>query len=259
VERVRPEQVQNLGGRRTMQYGGVSLPLIALHDVAAVDELVPSQQWVVIVFDCAGRTVGLLVAEPLDMIETTLTIDTQTLRQPGVAGSALLNGRTTLMLDIFELAGTVRKQWPESHPVEPPRLPAAGQGGTVLVAEDSDFFRGQIKRLIEAVGYKVLAAEDGQAAWEILDKHAKEVSVVTTDVDMPRLDGLGLTKRIRADSRFAHLPIIALSTLASDEEMARGLAVGVSQYQVKLDQDQLLDSIGKAVHGEELSHSQVSA
>ncbi len=86
VERVRMAQVERLGGRRTMQYGGVSLPLVALHDVAAVDELVETQQWVVVVFDCAGRTVGLLVAEPLDMIETRLDMDTVTLRQPGVAG-----------------------------------------------------------------------------------------------------------------------------------------------------------------------------
>ena len=105
VERVRAAQVENLGGRRTMQYGGVSLPLVALHDVAAVDELVETQQWVVVVFDCAGQTLGLLAAEPLDMVETRVVMDTVTLRQPGVAGSALLNGRTTLMLDIFELAG----------------------------------------------------------------------------------------------------------------------------------------------------------
>ncbi len=116
----------------------------------------------------------------------------------------------------------------------------------MLLAEDSDFFRGQIKRLIEAVGYKVLAAEDGQAAWELLDHHAGEISVVTTDVDMPRLDGLGLTKRIRADPRFSGLPVIALSTLAAEEEMACGLAIGVSEYQVKLDQSQLLESIRKA-------------
>ena len=249
VERVRPEQVQNLGGRRTMQYGGVSLPLVALHDVASVDELLPTQQWVVVVFDCAGRTIGLLVAEPLDMIETRLALDTVTLRQPGVAGSALLNGRTTLMLDIFELADTVRRQWPESKALEAVPLLSSGHGGTVLIAEDSDFFRGQIRRLVEAVGYKVLEAEDGQAAWEMLDRHAKEISVVTTDVEMPRLDGLGLTKRIRADSRFARLPIIALTSLASEEDMARGLAMGVSEYQVKLDQNQLLESIGKAVNG----------
>jgi len=259
VERVRTGQVEHLGGRRTMQYGGVSLPLVALHDVAAVDELVETQQWVVVVFDCAGRTVGLLVAEPLDMIETRLEMDTVTLRQPGVAGSALLNGVTTLMLDIFELADTVRRQWPESDAAQPIVSTRPGEKGTVLVAEDSDFFRGQIKRLIEAVGYKVLAAEDGQAAWELLDNHAGEISVVTTDVDMPRLDGLGLTKRIRADARFAGLPVIALSTLAAEEEMARGLAIGVSEYQVKLDQNQLLESIRKAVGGAGLRQPPVAA
>lgn len=220
--------------------------------MAAVDELVESQQWVVVVFDCAGRTVGLLVAEPLDMIETRLEMDLTTLRQPGVAGSALLNGQTTLMLDIFELADTVRRRWPEGGAADTTPAVIHGDNATVLVAEDSDFFRGQIKRIIEAVGYKVIAAEDGQAAWEMLDHHADEISVVTTDVDMPRLDGLGLTKRIRADARFASLPVIALSTLAGEEEMARGLALGVSEYQVKLDQNQLLESIRKAVGGAEL-------
>ena len=260
VERVRAAQVENLGGRRTMQYGGVSLPLVALHDVAAVDELVETQQWVVVVFDCAGQTLGLLAAEPLDMLETRVVMDTQTLRQPGVAGSALLNGRTTLMLDIFELAGKFRRPGPEkSVAAAPPSLEVSAPSVTILVAEDSDFFRGQIQRLIEAVGYKVLTADDGQSAWEMLDSHAGEISLVTTDIEMPRLDGLGLTKRIRADSRFDHLPIIALSTLASEEEMAHGISLGLSDYQVKLDQDQLLESIGKALSGTELRKAPVTA
>jgi two-component system chemotaxis sensor kinase CheA len=249
VERVRAAQVENLGGRRTMQYGGVSLPLVALHDVAAVDELVETQQWVVVVFDCAGQTLGLLAAEPLNMLETRVVMDTETLRQPGVAGSALLNGRTTLMLDIFELAGKFRRAEPEPDGTAAARVEVSTHGATILVAEDSDFFRGQIQRLIEGVGYKVLTADDGQSAWEMLDSHAGEISLVTTDIEMPRLNGLGLTKRIRADARFSELPIIALSTLASEEEMAHGLAVGLNEYQVKLDQDQLLESIGKALSG----------
>jgi len=259
VASVHREQVQSLGGRRTMQYGGVSLPLVALHDVAAVDELTESQQLVVVVFDCAGRSVGLLVAEPLDMVEAHLALDTVTLRQPGVAGSALLNGETTLMLDIFELTETVRRRWPEPNQPDAPPPPVPPDGATVLVVEDSEFFRGQIKRLIEAVGYKVLAAEDGQSGWELLDLHGSEISVVTTDIEMPRLDGLGLTKRIRADSRFARLPIIALSSLAGEEEMSRGLAIGVSEYQVKLDQNQLLESIAKAINGKDLKQQPVAA
>jgi two-component system, chemotaxis family, sensor kinase CheA len=251
---VRPVQVECLGGRRTMQYGGASLPLIALHDMASVGELAESQQWVVVVFDCAGQTCGLLVAEPLDMIETRLEVDSVTLRQPGIAGSAILNGVTTLMLDIFELSGAAH---PHRAAVSSQAASNAGPGrsGTVLVAEDSDFFRGQIQRLIEGVGYRVLAAPDGQAAWELLNSNADEVSVVTTDIEMPRLDGLGLTKRIRADARFAGLPVIALSTLAGEEEMAQGLAVGISEYQVKLDKNQLLESIGRAVEGGAALHT----
>ena len=176
VERVRAAQVENLGGRRTMQYGGVSLPLVTLRDVAAVDELSEAQQWVVVVFDCAGQTLGLLAAEPLDMIETRVVMDTRTLRQPGVAGSALLNGRTTLMLDIFELAGRFRRL-DDAEPQTQPRSRGARSeyrnSATMLVAEDSDFFRGQIQRLIEGVGYKVLTADDGQSAWEMLDSHAE--------------------------------------------------------------------------------------
>jgi two-component system chemotaxis sensor kinase CheA len=165
------------------------------------------------------------------------------------------------MVDIFELADTVRGRWPETKAAARAQavLPQSEGAATILVAEDSDFFRGQIKRIIEAVGYKVLAAEDGQSAWELLDSHASEISLVTTDVEMPRLDGLGLTKRIRADARFAHLPVIALSTLAGEEEMARGLAMGVSEYQVKLDQSQLLESIRKAVGGVDLKQSPVAA
>ncbi|MGA2714044.1 MAG: hybrid sensor histidine kinase/response regulator [Bryobacteraceae bacterium] len=259
VERVRPAQVEYLGGRRTMQYGGASLPLVTLHDVASVGDLAETQQWVVIVFERAGSPVGLVVAEPLDMVETQLALDTVTLRQPGIAGSAIINSRATLMLDIFELAETVRRRWPEREVTESSPLHLPGKGTTVLVADDSDFFRGQIKRLIEAVGYKVMTAADGEAAWEMLDGHANEISVVTTDVEMPRLDGLGLTKRIRGDARFVRLPVIALSSLAGEDEMARGLAMGVSEYQVKLDQDQLLESIRKAVNGISLNQSPVTA
>jgi two-component system chemotaxis sensor kinase CheA len=63
---------------------------------------------------------------------------------------------------------------------------------------------------------------------------------------MPRLDGLALTQRIRADGRFRELRVIALSSLAGEEEIARGMAAGVDEYQIKLNKDQLTESIRKA-------------
>lgn len=268
VERIEPKQVEYLGGRRTMQYGNSSLPLVSLCDSAQVAPLSESQQWVVIVFERAGRPMGLLAAEPLDMIETSIELDAITLRQPGVAGSAILNSRTTLMLDIFELAATVQNPEKGQNPERDLLGLAQAQSGhsvgatgqqalvlpdtpaTVLLAEDSDFFRGQIRRMMENVGYKVLAAPDGQAAWELLDTHAGKVAVVATDLEMPRLDGFGLTRRIRADARFSKLPIIALSSLAGEEEIARAMATGVSEYQVKLDQDEFLAGLERALLGQ---------
>ena len=246
IERVKPEQVQDLGGRRTMQYQGSILPLVTLSDIAAVGPLAETQHWVVVVFELGGAPIGLLAAEPLDMVEAVLKIDETTLRQPGIAGSVILKGQTTLVVNIHELAERVRPEMAAAVCVG--ALPAAGQGKPmVLVAEDSEFFRGQIRRLVEAVGCQVLAAEDGQEAWELLDRHAGEVAAVATDIEMPRLDGLSLTRQIRADGRFDELPVIALSSLAGDEEIARGLAAGVNEYQVKLDPDEFVQSIRKAV------------
>jgi two-component system chemotaxis sensor kinase CheA len=248
IERVRPEQVENLAGRRTMQYQGASIPLVTLRDTAAVGELSEAQRWVVVIFEIGGSPVGLLAAEPLDMVEAVLKIDQVTLRQPGLAGSAILQGRTTLILNIFELAGNVRPEWGAAASRAAIHGPEA-TCSTVLVAEDSEFFRGQIRRLIEAVGYRVLDAEDGQAAWELLDRHAGEIALVATDVEMPRMDGLALTRQIRADGRFDELPVIALSALAGEEEVARGMAAGVSEYQVKLDPEEFVQSVRRAVGG----------
>jgi len=143
IERVQTAQIQYLGGRRIMQYRGASLPVVTLHDAAAVGELTADQRWVVIVFESLGRPLGLLAAEPLDMVETMLNIDTVTLRQSGIAGSAVLKDRTILVLDIFELAGIARPEWAQQV------APAATVEN---LADDSDFFRGQIQRLAEAAG-----------------------------------------------------------------------------------------------------------
>ncbi|MEO8658917.1 MAG: chemotaxis protein CheW [Bryobacteraceae bacterium] len=252
IESVEQNQIEYLGGRRTFQYRGASLPLVSLHDIASVGQLDDSQDWKVIIVERNGGSFGLLAAGPLDMIETALSMDAVTLRQTGVAGSAILNGNATLILEIVELAETALGR--QEPPPKPAVVPEPG-GETVarqpmiLVAEDSEFFRKQITKLIEAVGYRVLPVEDGQAAWEALNNNSMDVSVVVTDLEMPRLDGLALTRQIRADKRFAGLPIIALSALAGEEEIERGLAMGVTEYQVKLDQDQLLDGIRRALQG----------
>jgi two-component system chemotaxis sensor kinase CheA len=113
----------------------------------------------------------------------------------------------------------------------------------VLLAEDSDFFRSQVKRYLSDDGYTVLDAADGELAWQLLQANAGKVDAVVTDIEMPNLTGLGLTQRIRADGRFARLPVIGLTSLAGEDDIAKGKAAGIDDYQVKLDRDRLTASL----------------
>lgn len=260
IERIRRDQVESQGRRRTMQYRGASLPLVTLADTAQVEQISAEQELVVIVSQVKNREVGLLAAMPVDVIERRVQIDTSTHRQPGILGSTIVDRTTVLITDIYELVAAVYPDWaaaevatPRTQPVSPipaPVIEAVQDTGsveiiTLLLAEDSDFFRNQVKRYLEEAGYRVLAAPDGQAAWELLLEHVDAVRLVVTDIEMPRLTGLGLAQNIRADQRTASLPVIAVSSLAGDEDRERGILAGVTEYQVKLDQDALLEAVAR--------------
>jgi two-component system chemotaxis sensor kinase CheA len=239
IEQISQEQVETIGGRRTMQYQDGLLPLVTLSDAAQVDPIGDEMKLAVMIANIRGHEVGLLGAMPVDVFETTKRIDQTTHRQTGVAGSTIVRGRTALIVDLCELVDAKWPEWAAEQSVAQPAI-AGAPGITVLLAEDSDFFRMQVRRFLKEDGYTVLDAPDGEAAWDLLLQNLESVRAVVTDVEMPRLDGLGFTKRIRADKRTAGLPVIALTSLVGEEDVVRGKAAGVSDYQTKLDRDELL-------------------
>lgn len=240
IEKVEGAHIEQVGGKRVMQYRGGSLPLFCIDEVAQVKPLADHDSHLVIVFSLAGRELGLLATGPVDAVEMAIEVDGETLRQPGIMGSAIIGGHTTLMVDVYELVQTLNPDWfAESEAMREPE----GTDTAILYAEDSAFFRSQVKRFIEEEGYRVIEAKDGVVAWELLQEHAAEVALVATDIEMPNMDGFALTEKIKGDERFAHLPVIALTTLASDADQARGKAVGIDDYQIKLDREKLITSI----------------
>jgi len=241
VEKVTRKQVEMIGGKRTMQYRGIFLPLVTLSDVARVGTIDEEQELAVIVAKVGDREVGLIAAMPVDVLETKATIDTLTHRQSGIAGSTIMRDSTVLVADIFELAQTAFPEW-NLQRAAASQL-SSQSACTLLLAEDSDFFRAQVKRYLESDGFAVLEAEDGEAAWKVLEENIDTVQAVVTDIEMPNLTGLGLATRIRQDARLSHLPILALTSLASEEDIAKGKAAGIDDYQIKLDRDNLLISL----------------
>ena len=77
----------------------------------------------------------------------------------------------------------------------------------------------------------------------MLQEQSDQIKIVVTDIEMPNLNGFELTRRIKGHPDFSHLPVIALTTLAGDEDVQRGREVGIDDYQIKLDREKLMKSI----------------
>jgi two-component system, chemotaxis family, sensor kinase CheA len=247
VEKVTRRQVENIGGKRTMQYRNAFLPLVALSDVARVGSIGDDQDLAIIVARVGDREVGLLAAMPVDVVDTKTTLDVTTHRQTGIAGSAIMRDTTVLVADIFELAQTVYPEW---NLQRMPEQVASNVRCQILLAEDSDFFRAQVRRYLESDGYVVVEAPDGEEAWKVLQENPDSIKAIVTDVEMPRMSGLELATRVRSDPRFGQqMPILALTSLASEEDIARGKAAGVDDYQIKLDRDHLLNALRALLSG----------
>jgi two-component system chemotaxis sensor kinase CheA len=240
IERIHRHDILSLGGVRTIQYRGGSLRVFSIDEIARVTPLADCEHLLVIVFMIAGRELGVLATGPVDSVITDVSIDGDALKQPGIMGSVVLGDATTLLVDVLEIARTFYPDWFRDTFRTERSLPT---GTTVLIVDDSRFFRTQITSFVSSEGYEVIDAEDGEAAWKILQSSDRRISLVVTDIEMPRLNGIGLTERIRSDARFAGLPIIALTTLADDRAMDRARQAGVNEYQIKLDKERLADSI----------------
>lgn len=118
---------------------------------------------------------------------------------------------------------------------------------SVLLVEDSIATRTQEKRILEAAGYEVVTAVDGLDGFNKLQ--TQHFDAVVSDVQMPHLDGLGLTARIRQHREYTELPVILVTTLASDEDRKRGADAGANAYITKssFNQEMLLDTLERLI------------
>jgi len=244
IEKIKRSDIEDLGGKRVMKYRGGSLSLICVDDVAMAEPLADDENLLVIVFNIAKRAVGLLAIGPIDALEVTADIDDTTLSQPGIMGSIIIDDSTTMLVNVFEMVQSLFPQWfEEQEKFDMDQLEDTGPAPTILIAEDSKFFRNQVKGYMTEVGYNVIEAEDGLEGWNKLEEHGDEITLLVTDIEMPNMNGFELTQRIRSDEKYSNLPIIALTTLASAEDIAKGKSVGVNEYHIKLDKERLMVSV----------------
>ena len=117
-------------------------------------------------------------------------------------------------------------------------------GKTILTVDDAMTMRKMVSFTLKSVGHEVLEAHDGANALSLL--RARSVDLVITDIHMPNMDGIELTRRLRSSPAFARTPILLLTTESDPSKKAEGRAAGATGWIVKpFAQEQLLAIVAK--------------
>lgn len=238
IERIRTEQIDTIGGQALLQYRGTSLPLLDVGEFIKAQPRPETQHVHVVVFQIQGREIGLIAADLNDILDIYVEIDGNTFREPGVAGSIVVEDKTVRVLDLYELALASHPKWFEDKPKA--HVHVEEEPYHILLVEDSSFFRKQAKEYLVSEGFHVVDVEDGQAGWDLLTSGEEHIDLVITDIEMPRMNGFELTRKIKTDPHLQVLPVIALTSLASDEDQQTGREAGVDDYQIKMNRERVM-------------------
>ena len=232
VVRVRRTDVSMIENRETIQVEGRTLPLVRMNEVLDLPlkpQRVTSDHIQALVLGSGEGRIAFTVDRVVDEQEVLVkTLGPQLLRVRNIAGVTVIgSGKVVPILNVVDLL--------QSSVAKPARgrRPSADAGSdaarkAVLIVEDSITSRMLLKNVLEAAGYYVRPTVDGVDALAALRE--EEFDLVVSDIEMPRMDGFELTKKIRSDTQLARIPVLLVTALESQEDKERGLEAGADAY-----------------------------
>jgi chemosensory pili system protein ChpA (sensor histidine kinase/response regulator) len=235
-----------------LEYAGQNYPAFALaqwldlDDVSPADILQNAQSWIIVLAKGLSGSVALLVDAVLESRELILQdVGLLTRRVRGIVGGAFrADGRPLFLLSVSELqravnaANSAKNQ--SNRALNTTLTTALRKRLTVerprvLVVDDAWSVRRSMQQLLEDAGYDVATAADGFEALERL--RAKIPDVVLTDLEMPNLNGLELTRRMQEIPLWAAIPVVMITSRTSSKHREEGHKAGVDVYLTKPYQD----------------------
>jgi two-component system, chemotaxis family, sensor kinase CheA len=252
-------ETRSVQGRRTVPVRGHPVPLA---DIAAVLGLtapaLPTRPAAVIV-SVGGRRVAIECDRLIGAEEVVVKPLGPLAQADGCLGATILgDGRVALLIEpglVARRDGARASPAPAVTREQAAATPASGPAPAqppdkILVVEDSFTVRELQRSIFEAAGYRVATAEDGHDALAVLQRDP-EIALVVSDLDMPGLDGLGLTRAVRADPDRSALPVIIVTARGSEQIRQQGMAAGANAFMAKaqFDQRELLATVGRLVRG----------
>jgi two-component system chemotaxis sensor kinase CheA len=244
VVRLEPGRIRASEGRAVLA-GAEPLPVAPLgHALGlAAGPWDAAGRRLALVLDAGGERAAFVVDDVVSERELSLHPLGPRLRGVALASAVavLPSGELAIVLATHALVDAARGR--RVAPAHAPPPPEAPRRRRIVLADDSATTRTLARSILEASGYEVLPAADGEQAWSLLQQHGADL--VLTDVEMPRMDGFELARAVRQSGRFARLPVVLLTGLATEADRRRGLEAGADAYLVKsaFDQRELLEIV----------------
>ena len=253
VLRIAKNEIRTVENRETISVNERAVPLVRLDDALELPKKhtdgEDSRAILALVLGAAEERIAFRVDEILDEQEVLVkSLGKQLARVRNIAGATVLgSGKVVPILNAPDLIKSAVSSAPAAAGATPAEIAEETEKKSILVAEDSITSRMLLKNILESAGYHVKTAVDGVDALTTLK--AEEFDLLVSDIDMPRMNGLVLTERIRTDKRLAELPVVLVTALASREDRERGIDVGANAYIVKsrFDQSDLLQVIRRFI------------
>jgi len=238
LEEIATDKIELSNGRYMVQYREQLMPLVQMEGV----KIATSGAQPILVFADDGRSMGLVVDEIIDIVEEKLDIEVAGGEQ-GILGSAVIKGQATEVIDVGYFLPMAFADWFSRKEMRP-----SASAQSVLLVDDSAFFRNMLAPVLKAAGYRVRVATNAQEG--LLALRSQSFDVVLTDIEMPDMNGFEFAETIRADQHLHKMPIIALSSVVSPAAIERGRLAGFHDYVAKFDRPGLIAALKEQTAGE---------
>jgi two-component system chemotaxis sensor kinase CheA len=253
---VAPDDIFSLEGQDTIRNAEHPVTLVRLDDLLDLPHIATrgrDRDIPIVLVTAAERRMGLVVEELVGEQEVVVKgLGKQLAHVGGIGGATVLgSGEVVLILSVADLIKLAMRGEPrpvlDARPQPAPQAQLRAQR-RILVVDDSITTRTLEKNILEAVGYSVELATDGQEALSAIGTSGVP-DLVVSDILMPRMDGFELTQRLKGDEHTAHVPVILISSLDSPADKTRGIEVGADAYIVKnrFEQGNLLETIEQLI------------
>lgn len=236
LEEINVKQIELSGDTPVIQYRNDLMRLMRLDQ----SPMKTSGMCEVIVFTYDNRTIGLVVDQILDIVEAPLQVRLSS-DDDAYIGSMVIAGKTTDVVDVGYLLRDMIDELVLADMIGE----KSAKDFTVMLVEDSIFFRKLTVPFLTSVGYKVNGFGSAMEALEELSTKSTRYDVIVTDIEMPEMDGYRFAERVRMNSNFDHVPIIAFTSTINQPFIVRSKEVGMNDFILKTDREALIQSIAR--------------